>query len=100
MIDYVLACALVLLQVPDIVTTNRILEAGGRELNPFVRWLMRFGRLWWVPKIAVAVGCAAVFVCTREEASRWVMLGLIGVYVFVVGSNLQQIARLKRRGLL
>ena len=100
MVDFILAAALIVLQIPDILTTNRIVGAGGRELNPLVRGLMRLGFFWWVPKFLVAVVCAVVFLWTGDDGGRLVMMGIIVVYALAVASNYRQIQRMKRRGLL
>ena len=41
MISYALIALLATLQVADIYTTRRILLAGGKELNPVMRYLIR-----------------------------------------------------------
>lgn len=100
MVNILLAVALVALQIPDIVTTNQIIKAGGRELNPLVRLLMKLGALWWVPKFVVAVVCAWIFITAGDEDNRWAMIAVVAIYLAVVFSNYRQVRRLKKRGLL
>ena len=59
-LSYALLAFLAALQAADIWTTWRILLAGGRELNPVMRWLIReFGVMpaLIIPKAAVLVVC-------------------------------------------
>ncbi|EPR44408.1 hypothetical protein dsx2_1769 [Desulfovibrio sp. X2] len=92
-----LALLLVVLQVPDIRTTNRILALGGRELNPAVRLLMRLGPRWWWPKLVLA-GVAAYWLAASSDPEAVWLLGLVDLaYLGVVLSNLRQMKRLERR---
>ena len=55
-----LLVAFLLLQVADVLTTQRVLATGGWEGNPAMVWTMaHFGPLWFVPKPAAMAGCAA-----------------------------------------
>lgn len=88
---------LVLLQIPDIWTTNRILAMGGREMNPGVRLLMRLGRRWWWPKMAIAVAAAGYMAFSGEPEARPALLVCNAAYVLVVLSNLRQMKKMKAR---
>ena len=78
-----------LLQVCDVLSTIRVLEAGGYEQNPVVANLMdRFGRLWWLPKIVLAAGAAALIWWSGTEWLLWV---LNAIYAAVVVNNLRQV---------
>jgi hypothetical protein len=93
-----LAVLLVVLQIPDIWTTNVILAAGGRELNPVVRVMQRrLGRWWWLPKLLLALGGALAFTLIDDELSPWALTALCLVYLLVILSNLRQMARMGRR---
>lgn len=53
------------LQVLDVLTTNRVLNAGGWEANPIGVWaMMHLGMWWFVPKLAAMALCLLVI-------SRW-----------------------------
>lgn len=94
---WLLAVNLILLQIPDVVTTNRILAHGGRELNPVMRLCMRMGRGWWAPKLLGTVLGAVYLAVWGEEDGYWMLAGLNGLYVAVVLSNLRQLAKVARR---
>ena len=92
-----LVCLLMILQVLDVISTNRVLRLGGREFNPFMVWIMRrLGRAWWLPKLALAaVPCAFAVV----YADPWIdaVLAAIGVaYLIVVTHNYLTAWRLAR----
>ena len=73
----------------DIWLTRAILSAGGREMNPAMKWCMdRLGKLWFVPKVALTVFALAAFYC-----SGYLLAGLIFanvVYCGVVAWNLKE----------
>jgi len=80
---------LALLQVCDVLSTIRVLEAGGYERNPVVAKLMDwFGRFWWVPKIMLAAIAAALIWWAGAEPLIWL---LNAVYAAVVINNLRQV---------
>lgn len=76
---------LVALQLADIATTIRILRAGGVELNPVMRWLMRFGALWIILKL-VMVAIAAVGL----YGNPWIWAA-VAMQVAVVAYNLRSL---------
>lgn len=69
---------LAVLQVVDVATTVAILRRGGREMNPVVAWLMGFGPLWIVVKLAVA---AAAGWLLRDSPWVWLAVGLSAAVV-------------------
>ena len=80
---------LALLQVCDVLSTIRVLEAGGYERNPVVAKLMDwFGRFWWVPKILLAAAAAALIWWAGAVPLLWL---LNAVYAAVVINNLRQV---------
>ena len=104
MLNWTLAALLVLLQVPDILTTNAILAAGGRELNPVMRLCMRLSSAWrlswlpwWMPKMAIAMGGAGILGFSQDTDARIALALLVLAYLAVVGSNLVQLQRLRAR---
>lgn len=88
LIFYLLIGLVLLLQVVDVWTTNRILARRGRELNPLVRWLIRhLGRWWWISKAPVL----ALFFLEPSSFSL-IVVGIIAlVYAVVVLHNLRSI---------
>ncbi len=108
MLNWTLAALLVLLQIPDILTTNAILSAGGREVNPVMRLCMRLSSAWrlawlpwWMPKMAVAMAGAWVLGDSQDPEALMALVLLVLAYLAVVGSNLVQLRRLRKRaGLL
>lgn len=88
---------LMLLQVLDVVSTNRVLRRGGREFNPFVLWIMqRLGRAWWLPKLALAavpLAFAVVYADPRIDAA---LTAIGAAYVAVVIRNFLTARRLER----
>jgi hypothetical protein len=48
-----------ILQVVDILTTDRVLARGGSEGNPLqVLAQAHLGSMWWVPKLVLMLACA------------------------------------------
>lgn len=76
---------LVILQVLDVHSTNKVLAQGGVELNPVMRFLMKvLGEAWWAGKVVmVAIGAGLAF--THDlHLLIWV---LDAVYIVVVANN-------------
>ncbi len=82
---------LVALQVADAYLTWRVLAAGGRELNPVVRFLI--GRLGLVPGLAVAKLTLTILSVLFLFDQPLVLLGAVGLYVWVVDHNIKQLYR-------
>lgn len=102
--NWTLAALLVFLQIPDILTTNAILAAGGRELNPVMRLCMRLSSAWrlpwlpwWMPKMALTIAGAGYLGASEDTDALLVLVLLVLTYLAVVGSNLVQLRRLRRR---
>ena len=83
-----LAILLALLQVGDVVTTERILK-NGRELNPIMAWLFtKFGmHNVLVVKAVVVTSIGVMFAVTYPI----VLIPLFVLYVGVVGWNSYQL---------
>jgi hypothetical protein len=92
----ILAAAAVALQIPDIVTTNRVVAMGGREVNPLMRKLMEATGLWWVPKIALVAAGAAVLVAIGDAWSLAALVIIDAGYAVVVVHNLRVMNRMRR----
>lgn len=77
------------LQCADGYTTSRLLSAGGKELNPPMRWLLThfgYGAALWVPKAIIA----ALAVAVSPWLPLWALTALCGVYAGVVYCNYLQ----------
>lgn len=82
-----------LANVADVITTEMVLKQGGQELNPVVKALMSiFGDLWFLPKIALAVG---IFYLAYLYTNTWFLI-VITLFFFVVSLwNLRVYYKLK-----
>lgn len=92
-----LFAALVLLNVADAVLTVRVLDGGGRELNPIMAKAMSW--IGVVPALVVVkvVALAAFYVGLGVQAPDWVYTphvtaGLCGFYGLVVCNNWRLVA--------
>jgi hypothetical protein len=84
-----LAILLSLLQVADAATTYKILNNGGRELNPVMDWLFkRFGMLNVLAVKVVLVTIAGIYLYITFPVG---LIPLCILYVGVVGWNTYQI---------
>lgn len=81
---------LMLLQLGDILTTNKILaKAGGVELNPVEAWCMKvLGSVWWVPKV---LGVSAAGYLCVYMLLWYALLLVVALYCWVVWHNYQQL---------
>lgn len=86
---YALLIALALLQALDAWTTWRILGAGGRELNPVMRWVM--AQIGVVPALVVKGVGVAVIGWVVFVPWPWVLGGVVLFYVGVVVFNFRSI---------
>jgi hypothetical protein len=86
---FCLAILLSLLQVADAATTYKILNNGGRELNPVMNWLFkRFGMLNVLVVKVILVSAAGIYLYATYPL---LLILLCLVYVGVVGWNSYQI---------
>jgi len=77
--------AYVVANLADIISTNRVLDRGGVELNPVMRWAMKqFGRLWFIPKLALAGVAAAGCIYMGWVWAVWVGAA---IYAIVAANN-------------
>ena len=73
-LDLITILALLAVQIADVWTTNRILERGGRELNPFIRWIMdKTGDQWPFFKVTAALALAAAIWLYGEFWTVWLI---------------------------
>lgn len=86
----------ILLQVLDALSTLRVLRAGGRELNPVIKWVMnQYGRE--VGLIGFKVIITLILVRFVMLTSTPVAIGFVILYILVVGNNLRV---MKKMGLI
>jgi len=71
--------AYVLTNILDVVSTNKVLKHGGRELNPVMRWVMdKFGKAWAIPKFALAGAALGILLHFNFIWVVWVVAALYG----------------------
>ena len=86
-IVYLLVAFNAVLQIIDVITTNGALNNGAIEANPIVKKSMdTFGKVWWVPKLAVAAG-ALYASYVFPSASVAVGLAAVGIWYTTVVIN-------------
>lgn len=82
------AVLLVLVGVLDVVSTNVSLAAGNTEDNPLMAALMRDLGIWWfVPKLAVHVGLAALVLWLPSRGMLQKAGAGIALYAVIIVSN-------------
>jgi len=82
-VNYILASILVGLQILDFWSTQKILSAGGRELNKLMRILM--DKIGVVPallitKIPMCVLCVLAAILLGDAIELTIAFGVVGVY--------------------
>jgi len=85
-----LAIAVTVLQAWDAYSTYKVLSAGGRELNPAMRWLMeQFGM---VEALLLGKGAVVLVVwwavsTLAETVALWLLGGICVFYVAIAINN-------------
>ena len=89
MITIVLLILFAVLQVLDVLLTNRVLSDGGKEVNPVMRWIMdHLGHYWWLSKLPIFLGLVFLTFITKQSH---IIIGLLdALYVGVVWWNYRQ----------
>jgi hypothetical protein len=86
----VVGAAIVALEVLDVLTTIKVVAAGGAELNPVMSVLMvLLGPAWWIPK-AILASCVAGYFGTRRSVS-WPVAVVLALCAIVVLNNVAQL---------
>jgi hypothetical protein len=81
---------IVALEVLDVLTTIKVVAAGGAELNPLMSALMGLlGPAWWIPK-AIFASCVAGYFGTRPSVS-WPVVVVTALCTIVVLNNAAQL---------
>lgn len=84
-LNYSLFGLLTALQLADVYTTRRILIAGGKELNPMMRWLIR--KLGVMPGLIIPKAFLLILAYIVLLPYPWVLGALCGLYVGVLVHN-------------
>lgn len=59
--------------VADVITTNKLLDRGGRELNPVPRFFQeKLGTSWWLAKAVLNVIAALIALYTGFPVLLWI----------------------------
>jgi hypothetical protein len=87
---FVVGAAIVVLQMIDVLTTLRVVAAGGAELNPIMSVLMGLlGPAWWMPKVIFA-SCVAGYFATRPRVG-WPAIVVVILCAVVALNNILQL---------
>ena len=89
MISYALIAILAALQVADIYTTRRILLAGGKEMNPTVRWLI--GRFGIMPALLMSKAAVLALAAAFVIPFPWLLGGLCVFYAGIIWYNVKSL---------
>lgn len=81
------------LNLADYLTTRRILNTGGEELNPIADFLIRKKCFGIFKTVSTLAGMAVI--CEDEEP-KITSKALLGVYGFVVAHNIKEIVQHER----
>ncbi|MFZ5564262.1 MAG: DUF5658 family protein [Thermodesulfobacteriota bacterium] len=81
------------LNAADYITTRRILNTGGEELNPIAAFFIRKNHFGVFKAAATLAGMLAI--CTEKEPHLTGKV-LLGLYGFVVAHNISEIVRHER----
>lgn len=73
--------AMAIAQLADVLTTIRVLRAGGREMNPVIAWMMESlgGAGWIVAKLALAAGATWLLWSAGYPQLIWIAAGLVAL---------------------
>jgi hypothetical protein len=74
------------LNILDSLFTMMILDLGGREFNPFVRFIIELhGEKFWIWRfIIVSVSLILLCLNRRFKLVRWIIIGIGSVYLIIV----------------
>lgn len=92
MIVIILIAIFIILNIADILLTNKILKAGGTELNPMMAWAMKmFKDKWWIGKLILCLivigGTWFLYERQSTNAALGLALGVNILYAWIVWSN-------------
>jgi len=91
-----IAVAIVLLGLADVVTTALVLDRGGKEANPLMRWLMdKLGNGWMVVKLALHIFVAALV--WEIPAFLYGGFVFVALYALIVGNNFRVLKKMESK---
>ncbi len=85
--DGVMALSFGALNLADYLTTRRILNTGGEELNPMANFLIRKNCFGIFKAVSTLAGMAAIYADEPKITSKV----LLGIYGAVVAHNIKEI---------
>jgi hypothetical protein len=86
----ILIAILLTFMAADVFITNAIINKGGKELNPVVRWFMdTFGAWWFLPKIFVTACAIAIFAYINLYTFGLIFANI--VYAGVLAWNIKEL---------
>jgi hypothetical protein len=86
--DEIMALSFGALNLADYLTTRRILDTGGEELNPIANYLIRKNCFGIFKAVSTLAGMAAIYI---EEDPKITSKALLGFYGCVVAHNIKEI---------
>jgi len=86
--DEIMVLSFGALNLADYLTTRRILNTGGEELNPIANFLIRKNCFGIFKTVSTLAGMAAIYMEEKPKIAGKVMLGL---YSAVVAHNIKEI---------
>jgi len=86
--DEIMALSFGLLNLADYLTTRRILNTGGEELNPVADFLIRKNCFGIFKAVSTVAGMTAIY---ADEKPKIMSKALLGFYSFVVAHNIKEI---------
>ena len=90
---WLLALVFVALQVADWMLTGTILELGGQELNPAMRWVLRAMGLAGLLAVKIVAAVAVAAMCIYYNL-QWVLAGICALYLGVCIWNARVLHRM------
>ena len=81
------------LNLADYLTTRRILNTGGEELNPIADFLIRKKCFGIFKTVSTLAGMASIY---EEDEPKYMSKALLGFYGFVVAHNIKEIVQHER----
>ncbi|OQC35720.1 MAG: hypothetical protein BWX63_02282 [Bacteroidetes bacterium ADurb.Bin041] len=90
--DEIMALSFGALNLADYLTTKRILNTGGEELNPVVDFLIKKKCFGIFKIVSTAAGMVLISI---EEKPKAMSKALLGLYGLVVANNVKEILKYK-----
>ena len=90
---------IVVMGILDVISTNLVLEAGGKELNPLVAlWMEHLDHLWHLPKLAIhLVAAFLVYYLLYTRFTAAIALLVVFVYGLIIHHNFSLVVAAQSR---